>query len=306
MIITFDTNRIGTVLLRRFNASWREQGGENVHLLPRVAYELMGQRVRPGNLERDIERVEEDLVAESNALTPKQKMWGLSIAWWGREILREDSPYSLLSFSRQAAEKAEEICERLPREPFLRLGADEPIERHGDAIMVSEALAMNAKVLMTNDSRIHPGGIQAWAEKNAREFELEFPTFLIDQDEFFMSEYSERSDLLELYRTVIGAFWPAEVAAEPENVCAEVERTLEVLMEGESGFKSTSKFILNRLRRDGIKNDIIEYMRERLPQKLRASEARHPTYRQERSEARGMRLATRASRAPASRRSGGS
>jgi len=42
-MLTFDTNRLGNVLQRRFNAAWRETDREPVWLLPQCAHELMGR-----------------------------------------------------------------------------------------------------------------------------------------------------------------------------------------------------------------------------------------------------------------------
>ncbi len=62
-MLTFDTNRLGNVLQRRFNAAWRETDQEPVWLLPQCAQELMGHRINPYALELGMKNVREELVS---------------------------------------------------------------------------------------------------------------------------------------------------------------------------------------------------------------------------------------------------
>lgn len=278
-MITFDTNRLGGVSQRRFNVAWREIGGERTTLLPRVAYELMGHRIQVDDLEGGVQAVQEELLRRGNRLRPKQKLWGQSVLWWASELLREDSPYVALTLSNEQQDKADEICEQVDRRAFLRLRIGDRLSDHADAVMVSEALATNTKILITNDTGIHDGLITQWALDNADRFAFETPFILVQQDRFFLEEYVHEADFVSLFKIILGASWPEDTHASIETVVRHFDRYIEVLAERETGLRGTAAVIREYWRDDGRKDDLIEHMREHLPERLRASEARHPAKR---------------------------
>ncbi len=275
-MLTFDTNRLGKVTQRKFNACWRELEGEPVYLLPKIAGELTGNRINPYSIELGIEATEKALHAQANTLTPKQRRWGQSILWWANAFLDTGSLYQVRLLSAREQEKAEAICDALDRSAFpdLKMGID--TADHADAVIVSEALATNTKILITSDANMDHAKIHQWAAQNATTFDIEEPYFLFEQDAFLHENYATETGLLFLYHIVLGASWPLHGAPAHQDILDEIQRTLTVMAQRESGFNRVGHRLAQAWHKDPRKDDMIEYVRDHLPEKMRCSERQHP------------------------------
>ncbi len=277
-MLTFDTNRLGNVLQRRFNATWRETDREPVWLLPQCAHELMGHRINPYALELGMKSVREELGALSNTLNRKRTLWGESILWWAQEFVSADLyRVRLLTGDEQA--KVEMICENLDRFAFPKADPTQSLLEHGDAALVAEAFATNTKILITSDENMRHGVIHQWALENAHRLEIDNPYVLFVQDAFLEETYVNRGDLDFLYRVVLGAFWPHAEDASDMEVLESLNGSLKVMSEQQTGLQGIGRTIIQQWHNDVRKNDIIDHVREHLPCKMRDSERRHPAFR---------------------------
>lgn len=282
-MLTFDTNRLGNVLQRRFNAAWRETDSEPVWLLPQCAHELMGHRINPYALELGMKNVREELGALSNTLNRKRALWGESILWWAQELASSDL-YQVRLLTSDEQEKVEAICENLDHFAFPKADPTQPLVERGDATLVAEAFATNTKILITSDENMRHGVIHQWALENAHRLEIDNPYVLFVQDAFFEENYVNRGDLDFLYKVALGAFWPHAEDASDAEVLAALNRSLKVMSEQQTGLQGVGRTIIQQWHNDVRKNDIIDHVREHLPCKMRASERRHPSFRGQRHE----------------------
>ena len=273
--LTFDSNRLGRVLSRRFNAAWREMAHEPVHILPQVARELMDRQIDPFDISTDKADYQRLLQRRANELSVSEKKWGQSVLWWAGEFEREDSPYSIIQLSVEQRQHAIEICERFPRDIFPDAKPDVPLSRHDDSLVVAQGLVSNSKVLITNDKVIRRRALNQWAENNASTLRIDSPFVLVLQDVYLHDTYVNRERLPELQGFALGAFFPAK-HARPADVAERYLSTLETLNQNGSGFESTAKALYGHWLVEGAKEEICEQVRACLPKKMRASEERHP------------------------------
>ena len=275
--ITFDTNRLTHVAPRRFNVAWREFEGDKVHVLPKVASELMGHAIRAERLEEGADSLRRELVVDDNRLGEQTKRHYRRALWWAEELMRADSPYVMQTLSHDQLELSHNVCAAIDRRVFERLGVFDDIGEHADAIIVSQALASNTRLLMTADTRINVSILDDWVVKHGREFGVEAEFGVVLQDEFFQQEYTSEEDFLELFAVVLGAYWPFDEHASNDEVLGQFQDSLRRLEEGETGLRKTAELMRLRWGDEPRKDMLVEYVRNNLPSGLRASEDRHPS-----------------------------
>ena len=275
-MITFDTNRLGRTTQRRFNVAWQEMEGETIKLLPQVAFELMSKRINPYDMEEGAAFIGSELERRGNDLTENERLWGQSVLWWAEEFLQDGTPYEVLQLSAEARERTEEVCQHLDRSAFPDANVAEPLSEHGDAVIVAQALVTDTKMLITNDDKIRHAVVHEWAIENAKRFDFKTPFILVLQDALFQELYINQEDFMELFAIVLGASWPADENATTDQIIGDFDRMVDVLEKGETGLRNIGVAIRQNWHREARKDDLIEYVRERLPVKMRASEMRHP------------------------------
>ena len=274
MAITVDTNRIMFPTQRRFNAAWREMSGERLRLLPRVASEIMHRRIDTEFLEDEVERAEAGLARVRNSATEKELLKRESDLWWAKELLRDDSPYELISLSREQRERAEEICEHIDPRPFTSLRPEE-VPLHDDTMIIAQALVSGQQMLITGNMRsIEHDEINYWAERHAATFDIEYPDVLYVQDEIMPRMYAGTERKLELCAIGLGAAWPFNPGAGEKAV----RRALKGMLGAMHGarLENTGICIESAWREAADPDALLESVRRRLPEKMRASERTHP------------------------------
>ena len=274
--ITFDANRVSYPTQTRFNAAWLEMSGQKVRLLPQTAFETMGGLMNPLDLETDRERRREDLERHERYATPRETL-ALRIAlWWADELTRKDSPYEVIALTREQRERAEEICQEIDPSAFPRVRPEE-VATHSDTIIIAQALASAQDMLITGNMRsILHDDVTHWAEQNAARFAIEKPRVLYVQDEAMTSLFTGPEGRAALCEIAIAAAWPKNSNASFDQVEAGLLAMLEACDGARLG--DTAKKIGETWRTSNDRNQMVEHARARLPNKMRASERRHPTF----------------------------
>ena len=234
----------------------------------------MHRRVDTDFLEDEVERAEAGLARVRNSATEKELLARESDIWWAKELLRDDSPYELITMSREERERAEEICENIDPLPFASLRPEE-VPTADDTIIIAQALVTGQRMLITGNMRsIDHNDINHWAERHAADYGIEHPNVLYVQDEAMPRIYAGPERKLELCAIGLGAAWPGDPDAPREEVEAALDRMIGT-MEG-ARLGDTGACIANTWRSVSDPDGLLESVRKRLPVKMRASERTHP------------------------------
>ena len=150
-MILVDTTELMRPTQLKLHAAWQELQGRQVLATPSVARELAPLAVdvpwmgRPSDAENRLKAGESRL--------PKRRQNELrQQAWWGEMWADGNSPYRIIALTREQEELAERI--RTVIDPACFPNTDpEDIPDLGDAAVVSESMAVGAKLLLTSDLR---------------------------------------------------------------------------------------------------------------------------------------------------------
>ncbi len=89
-------------------------------------------------------------------------------------------------------------------------------------------------------------------------------------------EREHSSSCLSVDKVALGAFWPRDQNASYTEVLAALNNSLKVMSEQQTGLQGIGRTITQQWHNDVRKNEIIDHVREHLPNKMRESERRHP------------------------------
>ena len=146
-------------------------------------------------------------------------------------------------------------------------------------MLVAEAFVTNTKILITSNENMRHVVIHHWALENAQRSEITNPYVLFAQDAFLEENYVNRGDLDFLYKVALGAFWPRDRNASYPEVLAALNNSLKVMSEQQTGLQGIGRTITQQWHNDVRKNETIDHVREHLPDKMRESERKHPSFR---------------------------
>lgn len=276
MPVTVDTNRIMFPTQRRFNAAWREMAGDRVRLLPQVAREIMHNRLDPEFIEEEVERARTGLERVRNSATEREILLRESDLWWAEELWRDDGPYELIPMSREQHERAEAICDRIDPRAFPRIRPEE-VPTHADTLVIAQALATGQQMLVTGNMRsIDHAEVNDWAARHAHSYGIEHPEVMQVQDETMPRMYAGPEGKRELCAIGLGAAWPGA----PDATLFEVEHAFDGMLGAMEGARlgDTGVAIADTWRSLPDPETLLEEVRVRLPERMRASERRHPAF----------------------------
>lgn len=271
--VAADTNRLGGITQRRFNAAWREMLGSRLHVVPQVAGELVLHRLKLDQLPEEVKRLEASLAAGERR-TRGAIMADLSDLWWARELLRVDSPYELTRMTEDEHEQVREICLNIDPSCFPST-PPEDVWRNSDTIIVAQALVTGQNLLVTGDFRtINHHRVNDWADKHGPQHGVNEPGEVFVQDLLMTELYPDREGALDLCAFVLGASWPDDPAADFNEVDAALRGMLGA-MEG-ARLGDTKQVVEDAWRGCNHPEELMDWVRGNLPNRMRASEKRHP------------------------------
>ena len=169
-MILVDTTELMRPTQRKLHAAWQELQGQQVLATPSVARELAPLAVDVPWMGRPSD-AENRLKAGGSRLPKRRQNELRQQAWWGEMWADGKSPYRIVTLTPEQAELAERI--RTVIDPACFPNTDpEDIPDLGDAAVVSESMAVGAKLLLTSDLRsIDHIEVNRWTVEHGTEWE---------------------------------------------------------------------------------------------------------------------------------------
>ena len=248
--------------------------GLRVQVLPQVARELMGHLIVAEDLETGRERVSEDLQQSGNQRPQYLQRHRLSALWWADELLSPDSVYRLLELTLEQEELADKLCREIAPDAFQR--ADVP--GNSDTRIIAQALVTGQRMLITSNMRpVLHHDVNRWAGENADRFGFVHPDILHVQDEVMPRLYCGPEGRRKLLEFALGAVWPGGAPDIDAVEDALYRLTRRATMQG-ALLADTAVVIEEGWETERDPQALLERVRANLPERMIASEQRHPAW----------------------------
>ena len=193
---------------RKLHAAWQELQGRQVLATPGVARELAPLAVDVAWMGRPSDA--ENRLRAGGSRLPKRRGNELrQQAWWGEMWADGKSPYGIVTLTPEQEELAERI--RTVIDPACFPNTDpEDIPGLGDAAIVSESMALGAKLLLTSDLRsIDHIEVNRWTVENGTEWGIPAEETLHDADLTFLDWTKTPAELERWIQAGLLACWPS-------------------------------------------------------------------------------------------------
>ena len=263
---------------RKLHAAWQELQGRQVLATPGVARELAPLAVDVAWMGRPSDA--ENRLRAGGSRLPKRRGNELrQQAWWGEMWADGKSPYGIVTLTPEQEELAERI--RTVIDPACFPNTDpEDIPGLGDAAIVSESMALGAKLLLTSDLRsIDHIEVNRWTVENGTEWGIPAEETLHDADLTFLDWTKTPAELERWIQAGLLACWPSANNAPAGAVLDSTEEGIGRMTRGDGGkLRHAGQRLLNGLRKHPDPDGLVERTRRRLPSPTVESDRRHPTY----------------------------
>ena len=263
---------------RKLHTALAELEGRQAVVSPTVAAELARDGDRPTLID-GISAAEYALKTKHDELSAEDRNGFERDAWWAQVWRDPDSPYRLVKLTAEESLLAEEIAAAFDRSCFTApIGA--PLAEHHDARIVAEALATNAKLLLTSNMRsIKQTRVNDWAERWGEKLGFVPQRVVSDADATLLgwSRDPKRED--RLLQAALVACWPAKADATAGEIVHSAALVL-TAMGGEGGGRlpATATKLAGRLREHPNREDLIRRTRLNLPSLTIETDRDHPTH----------------------------
>ncbi len=277
-MILVDMSELMRPTQRKLHAAWQELQDRQVLATPSVARELAPLAVDVAWMGGPSD-AENRLRAAGSSL-PKRRQSELRLqAWWGRMWADGNSPYRIVALTPEQEELAERI--RTVIDPACFPNTDpEDIPGLGDAAIVSESMALGAKLLLTSDLRsIDHIEVNRWTVDHGAEWGIRAEEILHDADLTFLNWTRTPAGLERWIQAGLLACWPSPDNAPAGEVLDSTEDGIRRMTHGDGGkLRLAGQRLLNGLRKHPDPDGLVERTRGLLPSATVESDRRHPTY----------------------------
>lgn len=274
-LILFDTTELKMPTPRKLHTSLAELERRQAAVSPTVALELAANGYQKTLID-GISPAEYALKTKADSLTPLEQNEFERDAWWAQLWRDPKSPYRLVTLTPDEALLAQEIAGAFDRRCFTA-PPWAPIAEHRDAKIVAEALAKNAKLLLTSNMRsIKQNLLNDWAERSGQALGFAPQRVVNDADATLLiwSTDPERED--RLLQAALMACWPDE---DDSNTHERIQATNAALKTmGEGRLPGTSRRLAERLENHPDPTDLVNRTRLNLPSLTIETDRGHPTY----------------------------
>ena len=275
-----DTNRLLLPLQRRLHAAWCELRGETALTVPAAAWE-MARELNFSSADRLAESrsiLARHLHSGANDISSRDALHMRIQIWWADAWLSDDSPYDIRFLTPDERDKARLLLDSIDPACFPSIDF-EAISIHRDAMIICEALACGGAVLLTsNMESIDEVLVNRWVGEHQHEFDLATDTVVYPVDSTFMKLMREPCEEQAMLNAALGAYWPDNANARPQEVHDACKRGLDTLAKPSSHLRKTAQHLLNVWRTDPNPVRHLESIRPELPVRTREWEQDHPTY----------------------------
>ena len=277
-MLVVDTSELKRPTQRKLHAAWQELHGRQVRATPGVAAELAPMAVDsiwrdgPSAAQRELESTEARLPARRRNELKQQ-------IWWADMWRDPHSPYQVVKLTEAQERLAESIRTEIDPRCFPTTDPDD-IPDLNDARIVTESLAIGAKMLLTSNLRsIDHIEVNRWTVEHGREWNLAAEPLLYDADRTFTDWTTEPAALERWIQSGFLACWPDRDDAAASDVIQHTAAGIEALRRGNGGKLPTAAArLLNGLEKHHDPIGLVERTREKFPSRTVETDRRHPSY----------------------------
>ena len=197
-------------------------------------------------------------------------------AWWAQLWRDPTSPYQLVTLTRDEVQLSREIVRAFDRACFVA-PTWAPLAEHNDALIVAEALAKNAKLLLTSNMRsIRRSVVNDWAERSGEKLGF-IPQRVVTNADATLLRWSldpTRED--RLLQAALMACWPSNDKTSTTEIIKTTMRMLTAMAGGR--LPATARRLAKRLGEHPNQRDLIKRTRQNLPSLTIETDRDHPTH----------------------------
>jgi len=273
-----DTSELLRPTQRKLHAAWQELHGRKVLATPTVARELapLGADVLDN---RGHSAAEIALRNRAATLSPRRRAELQRQQWWATMWQDHQSPYGILSLTDAQEELVDQLLDDIDSRCFPRT---DPvfIDRHPDARIVCESIAVGATMLLTSNMQtIDHIEVNRWAIENAPRYGLAARPVLRQADDAFLERTTDPVELETWLQAGLLASWPDADDAPARKVIERTIATITAMTHGTGGkLPHSGARLINGLRRHPDPIELVNTTRRRLPSPTVDTDRAHPSY----------------------------
>lgn len=254
--------------------------GQRVRLLPEAVTELTHGRfdaTDADGLPYQLEQARARLQHSHNRLTPHERLARRADIWWMSELLTDDTPYELIRLDADERERVHAVCQAMPAAYFPRT-QPEQVPEYGDTVLIAQALVTGQRLLLTGNmhSVIHHA-VNEWSADNQERFGFPETRILQTQDHIMPRAFARDDKREQLCAIALAAAWPDDPQADIDAIERNLHGALKAMHRG-AALADTATCIAETWRTTAEPERILEDARRNLPERMRASERRHPAH----------------------------
>ena len=276
MITLVDTSELKRPTQRKLHAAWRELQGERVLATPGVADELAPLAT---NVLWHEGPSEAEHTLQNRTLPDPRRRQLQQQAWWGRMWTDPTSPYRIVTLDPEQTDRAERMRTVIDPRCFPNT-PPEDIPDLGDAVIVSEAMALDARLLLTSNLQsIDHIEVNRWMREHGREWGLRTGDLIQDADAAFVEWTTEPTGLERWVLAGMLACWPGDDDAPAWDVLDATMNGIRALVRGDGGkLPNAGARLLNGLQKHPDPERLVELTRRHLPSPTISTDSAHPSF----------------------------
>lgn len=275
-LILLDTSELLRPTQRKLHAAWNELDGQQTCMPPTVGTELAPLGV-PSTDADGRSAAERQLQHAAGRMDDRRILQLRQQAWWSAMWRDPQSPYRLIELTSDQQHLQDDLLEAIDRDCFPTADPDQ-IALYPDARIVTEAMALGAKVLLTSNLRsMDHYRLNDWAVAKGGRLGFRPEPVVLKADDALI-RWSESNDGHErLLQAGLFACWPQDDNAPVHQVWeSTLDGITKLIRSGK--LADTGGRIINELERHIDGKGLIERTRRRLPSATVATDREHPTY----------------------------
>ena len=224
--------------------------------------------------------VEVALRDNENTLSTERREELKRQVWWGRMWQDPESPYQVVTLTTGQQELAGRLRTRISPNCFPTTDPAD-IPNLTDARIVTESLALGAKLLLTSNLRtIDRFEVNRWVIEHGERFGIRAEQVVYSADDAITEWTAEPEKLERWIQAGFLACWPESDKADATEVIESTIASIEALWRGDGGkLPQAAARLLNGLDKHPDPVALVERTRQGLPSRTVESDRIHPSYR---------------------------